>query len=80
MVFNYNIRFVRLNVVMCVFLLEDLKRFGFFVGCKITNADKKTTLQIRQMAKQIGQNPRKPPINKWFGKFVKRRGKKWMVN
>lgn len=30
MVFNYNIRFVRLNVVMCVFLLEDLKRFGFF--------------------------------------------------
>lgn len=58
MVFNYNIRFVRLNVVMCVFLLEDLKRFGFFVGCKITNADKKPTLQIRQMAKQIGQNPR----------------------
>ena len=58
MVFNYNIRFVRLNVVMCVFLLEDLKRFVFFVGCKITNADKKTTSQIRQMAKQIGQNPR----------------------
>lgn len=65
---------------MCVFLLEDLKRFGFFVGYKITNADKKTTLQIRQMAKQIGQNPRKPPINKGFGKFVKRRGEKWMVN
>ncbi len=58
MVFNYNIRFVRLNVVMCVFLLEDLKRFVFLVGCKITNADKKTTLQIRQMAKQIGQKPR----------------------
>ena len=42
---------------MCVFLLEDLKRFGFLIGCKITNADKKTTLQIRQMAKQIGQKP-----------------------
>ena len=30
------------------------------------------------MAKQIGQKPRKPPINKGFGKFVKGRGKKWM--
>lgn len=65
---------------MCVFLFEDLKRFGFFVGCKITNADKKTALQIRQMAKQIGQKPRKPPINKGFGKFVKGRGKKWTIN
>lgn len=80
MVFNYNIRFVRLNVVMCVFLLEDLKRFVFFVGCKITNADKKTMSQIRQMAKQIGQKHRNPPINKGFGKFVKGRGKKWMIN
>ena len=46
MVFNYNIRFVRLNVVMCVFLLEDLKRFGFFVGCKITNATKKRRYKL----------------------------------
>lgn len=31
---------------MCVFLLEDLKRFGFLVGCKITNADKKRRYKL----------------------------------
>ena len=60
------------------FLIGRFETVWFFVGCKITNADKKLTLQIRQMAKQIGQNPRNPSINKGFGKFVKGRGEKWM--
>lgn len=65
---------------MCVFLLEDLKRLGFLSVAKLHTLTKKTALQIRQMAKQIGQKPRKPPINKGFGKFVKGRGEKWTTN
>lgn len=41
MVFNYNIRFVWLNVVMCVFLLEDLKRFVFLSAAKLQMRTKK---------------------------------------
>ena len=41
MVFNYNIRFVRLNVVMCVFLLEDLKRLVFLSVAKLQTLTKK---------------------------------------
>ena len=46
MVFNYNIRFVRLNVVMCVFLLEDLKRFGFSSAAKLQTRTKKRRYKL----------------------------------
>ena len=46
MVFNYNIRFVRLNVVMCVFLLEDLKRFVFLSAAKLQMRTKKRRYKL----------------------------------
>lgn len=81
MVFNYNIRFVQLNLTRYVrFLVGRFETVRFFRRLQNYKRGKKTALQIRQMAKQIGQKPRKPPINKGFGKFVKGRGKKWMIN
>ena len=46
MVFNYNIRFVRLNVVMCVFLLEDLKRLVFLSVAKLQTLTKKRRYKL----------------------------------
>ena len=60
MVFNYNIRFVRLNVVMCVFLLEDLKRFGFLSSAKLQTRTKKRRYKLDKWQNKSDKNLANP--------------------
>lgn len=65
---------------MCVFLLEDLKRLGFLSVAKLHTLTKKRRYKLDKWQNKSDKNLANPPINKGFGKFVKRRGEKWTIN